>query len=102
MRAISRYVFIQLVAVTLVVTVALIFGVWLIRSLRLLDYIVNGGLPFDTFLWMVVLLPTILSVVLPISTFCAVLARPFPGYFGCRQKTPRWIRRNSHERSSAL
>ncbi len=74
MRAISRYVFIQLVAVTLVVTVALTFGVWLIRSLRLLDYIVNRGLPVDTFLWMVVLLlPEFLAVVLPISTFCAVL-----------------------------
>ncbi|MHC4064107.1 MAG: LPS export ABC transporter permease LptF [Planctomycetota bacterium] len=74
MRAISRYVFIQLVAVTIVVTVALTFGVWLIRSLRLLDYIVNRGLPVDTFLWMVVLLlPTFLAVALPISAFCAVL-----------------------------
>ncbi len=74
MRAISRYVFIQLVAGTLVVTIALTFGIWLIRSLRLLDYIVNRGLPVDTFLWMVVLLlPTFLAVVLPISTFCVVL-----------------------------
>jgi lipopolysaccharide export system permease protein len=67
MRAISRYVFIQLIAVTLVVTVALTCGVWLIRSLRLLDHVVNRGLPVDTFLWKVVLLPTFLSVVLPIG-----------------------------------
>ncbi len=73
MRAISRYVFIQLIAVTLVVTVALTCGVWLIRSLRHLDHVVNRGLPVDTFLWKVVLLPTFLSVVLPIGTFCAVL-----------------------------
>ncbi len=67
MRAISRYVFIQLIAVTLVVTVALTCGVWLIRSLRHLDHVVNRGLPVDTFLWKVVLLPTFLSVVLPIG-----------------------------------
>ncbi len=67
MRAISRHVFIELIAVTLVVTVALTCGVWLIRSLRHLDHDVNRGLPVDTFLWKVVLLPTFLSVVLPIG-----------------------------------
>ncbi len=74
MNAISRYLLVQLVAVTLAVTVVLTAVVWLIRSLRFIDLIVNRGLPVDTFLWlMLLLLPTFMAVVLPIATFCAVL-----------------------------
>ena len=74
MKVISRYLLAQLVAVTLVVTLVLTAVVWLIRSLRFIDLIVNRGLPVDTFLWlMVLLLPSFMAVVLPIATFCAVL-----------------------------
>lgn len=74
MRSISRYVFLRLAAVTLVVTAALIFGLWRIRFLRLMDYNVNPGSPVDTFHRMaVLLLPRFLGVVLPISTSYAVL-----------------------------
>ncbi len=74
MKEIPRYVFGQLVVVALVVTVALTLAVWLTRSLRLIDLMVNRGLSVDTFLWLVILLlPTFLGVVLPIATFCAVL-----------------------------
>lgn len=74
MRAITRYIFGQLVTATLFVTVALTFAVWLTQSLRLLDYIVNRGLPASTFLsFVALLLPSFLGIVLPIATFCAVL-----------------------------
>ncbi len=74
MKSISRYLLAQLVVVTLAVTVVLTAVVWLIRSLRFIDLIVNRGLPVDTFFWlMILLLPSFMAVVLPIATFCAVL-----------------------------
>ncbi len=74
MRAITRYIFGQLVTATLFVTVALTCAVWLTQSLRLLDYIVNRGLPASAFLsFIALLLPSFFGIVLPIATFCAVL-----------------------------
>ncbi|MCG8360713.1 MAG: LPS export ABC transporter permease LptF [Kiloniellales bacterium] len=74
MRSITKYVLRQLVTVTLSVTIGLTFAVWLTQSLRLIDYIVNRGLPASTFLSLVgLLLPSFIGVVLPIATFCAVL-----------------------------
>lgn len=74
MPAITRYVFGQLVAVTVFVTLGLTFAIWLTRSLRLIDYIVNRGLPASTFFsFVALLLPSFLGVVLPIASFCAVL-----------------------------
>lgn len=64
----------QLTAATLSVTLALTFAIWLMQSLRLLDYIVNRGLQATTFLYFVaLLLPSFLSIVLPIAAFCATL-----------------------------
>lgn len=74
MKRINRYVFSQLVAVTLGVTVALTIAVWLTQSLRLIDYIVNRGLPATSFFTFVgLLLPHFLGIALPIAAFCAVL-----------------------------
>ncbi len=74
MRSITKYVLRQLVGVTIFVTVGLTFAIWLTQSLRLVDYIVNRGLPVSTFLSLVgLLLPSFLGVVLPIACFCAVL-----------------------------
>ena len=74
MRAITRYVLRQLCTVTIVVTVALTFAIWLTQSLRFVDYIVNRGLPASSFLaFIALLLPSFLGVVLPIAGFCAVL-----------------------------
>lgn len=74
MRAITRYVFGQLATATIAITVALTFAVWLTQSLRLIDFIVNRGLPAATFFSFVsLLLPSFLAVVLPIAAFCAVL-----------------------------
>jgi lipopolysaccharide export system permease protein len=70
----ARYILGQLVMATFFVTVALTFAIWLTQSLRLIDYIVNRGLPASTFLTFVgLLLPSFLGVVLPVASFVAVL-----------------------------
>jgi lipopolysaccharide export system permease protein len=74
MRAITRYKLGQLVMVTVFVTLGLTFAVWLTQSLRLIDLIVNRGLPATTFLsFIALLLPQFLGIVLPIAAFCAVV-----------------------------
>lgn len=74
MPSITRYVFGQLVTATIFVTLALTFAIWLTQSLRLIDYIVNRGLPASTFLTFVgLLLPSFLGVVLPVACFVAAL-----------------------------
>jgi len=71
---ITRYILGQLVVATLFVTLGLTFAIWLTQSLRLIDYIVNRGLPASTFLTFVgLLLPSFLGVVLPVSCFVAAL-----------------------------
>ncbi|MEQ8354127.1 MAG: LPS export ABC transporter permease LptF [Kiloniellaceae bacterium] len=71
---ITRYILAQLVMATIFVTLALTFAIWLTQSLRLIDYIVNRGLPASTFLTFVgLLLPSFLGVVLPVATFVAAL-----------------------------
>lgn len=74
MPRIARYILGQLVMATLFVTLGLTFAIWLTQSLRLIDYIVNRGLPASTFLTFVgLLLPSFLGIVLPIASFVAVL-----------------------------
>lgn len=74
MKAITRYVFGQLLTATVAITLGLTFAVWLTQSLRLIDFIVNRGLPATTFLALVgLLLPSFIGIVLPIAAFCAVL-----------------------------
>ena len=71
---ITRYILGQLAMATIFVTLALTFAIWLTQSLRLIDYIVNRGLPASTFLTFVgLLLPSFLGVVLPVACFVAVL-----------------------------
>ncbi|MFQ5772950.1 MAG: LPS export ABC transporter permease LptF [Kiloniellaceae bacterium] len=74
MQGINRYIFNQLLAATVAITVGLTFAVWLTQSLRLFDFIVNRGLPASTFFsFVALLLPSFVGIVLPIATFCAVL-----------------------------
>lgn len=74
MQTLTRHILGQLTGATLSVTLALTFAIWLMQSLRLLDYIVNRGLQATTFLYFVaLLLPSFLSIVLPIAAFCATL-----------------------------
>lgn len=74
MSRLTRYILAQLVTATLFVTLALTFAIWLTQSLRLIDYIVNRGLPASTFLTFVgLLLPSFLGIVLPVAGFVAAL-----------------------------
>jgi len=74
MSGITRYLLRQLVATMLFATAALTDVVWLSQSLRYIDLIVNRGLSALTFLHLtVLLLPTFMTVVLPISLFCGIV-----------------------------
>lgn len=69
-----RYLIRQLTGPMFFVTLALTGVAWLTQSLRLIDHIVNQGLSIGMFLSMTMLImPSLLSVVLPIALFSAVL-----------------------------
>lgn len=74
MNSIGRYIFRQIFEATVFVTIALACAVWLTQSLRYVELIVNRGLSIGLFGYLtVLLLPTFLLVILPISLFCATL-----------------------------
>jgi lipopolysaccharide export system permease protein len=58
----------------LFITLALTMVFFLVGSLRWIGYIVNRGLPASTFFYFIaLLLPSFMSVILPIAAFCAAL-----------------------------
>jgi len=74
MRAVNRYVLRQLIVAVAFIALALTFAMWLAQSLKMIDYMVNRGLPASRFLELVLLLlPGFLGVVLPISTAIAAV-----------------------------
>ncbi len=74
MRAVNRYILRQLLFATAFVALALSFAMWLAQSLKMIDYMVNRGLPASRFVELVLLLlPGFLGVVLPISTAVGVI-----------------------------
>ncbi len=74
MRAVSRYMFRQLLFAALFITLALTFALWLTQSLRMIDYMVNRGLPASEFLTLILLLlPSFLGLVIPVATVVGVL-----------------------------
>ena len=71
---INAYITRQLVVAFIIVVLSLSCVVWLSQSLRFIDMIVNRGLPLATFLYLtILLLPTWLSIVMPIAVFASVL-----------------------------
>lgn len=73
-RRIDRYIVRQLVVAIIYVLICLTAAIWLTQSLRLIDLIVNRGLPISTFLYLtVLLLPQFLALVTPIACFSAIL-----------------------------
>ena len=71
---INGYIAKQLIAAILIVVVSLTCVIWLSQSLRFVDMIVNRGLPLSTFIYLtMLLLPTWLSIVLPIAGFAGVV-----------------------------
>ena len=71
---ITRYLIHQIVIAMAFIVVSLTCVIWLSQSLRFVDLIVNRGLPIPTFIFLtVMLMPTWLSIVLPIASFAATL-----------------------------
>lgn len=74
MAALTRYIFKQATFAALFVTLALTFALWLTQSLRLLDYLVNRGLPASQFFELILLLlPKFVAVTLSIGTVIGIL-----------------------------
>jgi len=73
-KKLDWYLFRQLLAATLFVTVTLTGVVWLMQSLRFIEMIVNRGLSVPVFVYFTfLLLPTFISVILPIALVAAVI-----------------------------
>ena len=69
-----RYLLSQTFWPLVFVTIAIGGVIWLTQSLRFLDLVINKNLPFSTFLTLVVLVqPMMMSVLLPIAVFAAVM-----------------------------
>jgi lipopolysaccharide export system permease protein len=74
MSGITRYILRQLTVGMLFVAAALTCVMWLTQSLRFVEMIVNKGLSLGTFLALTLLLmPSFLVVIVPISLFAVVL-----------------------------
>ncbi|MEE2956373.1 MAG: LPS export ABC transporter permease LptF [Pseudomonadota bacterium] len=74
MKKVDIYIFRQLFAATVFVTVTLTCVVWLTQSLRFIEMIVNQGLSLALFgYFMLLLLPTFLGIILPIALFASVI-----------------------------
>ena len=74
MRRYQLYLVRQLIGPFVLVAFGLTAVIWLSQSLRFIDFIVNKGLSLGTFLYLgMLLMPSFLGAILPISLFCAVL-----------------------------
>lgn len=70
MRTLTRYLFVDMLRPTLVTLFVMLAIIWLMQSLRFMDYIINRGLNVADFVMMTVfLVPSLLVQVLPISFF---------------------------------
>ncbi len=74
MLKITYYIFRQLSLTTLFITIILTAAVWLTQSLRFVDGVLNKGLPIKTFFFIItMLLPDLISIVLPPALLIAVI-----------------------------
>lgn len=70
----NRYIIKNLLGPIIVFTVTLTGIIWLTQSLRFIDLIVNRGLSFFDFVALALLLvPSLLMIILPVSLFIAVI-----------------------------
>jgi lipopolysaccharide export system permease protein len=69
-----RYMTRQLIWPLFFIAIAMAGVIWLTQSLRFVDLILNRGLPAHTFFYLAILvLPMVMSVLLPIALFIAVV-----------------------------
>jgi lipopolysaccharide export system permease protein len=74
MTLLERYILRQLVTVAALVTLTLTLAIWLTQSLRFVELIVNRGLSLQSYLYLtLLLLPSFLSLMLPVALFTSVL-----------------------------
>jgi lipopolysaccharide export system permease protein len=74
LRRLDRYIFRQILGPFLFFVLVFTGVIWLGQSLRIIDTVVNNGQSARVFLeFSLLLLPTVLSVVLPVATFAATL-----------------------------
>ncbi|WP_137124741.1 LPS export ABC transporter permease LptF [Roseomonas sp. HF4] len=74
MTRIDRYLFRQLAAALIAVTVGLAALVWLTQSLRFIELVLDRGLSLLVFIKLTsLMLPNFFAIILPITTFVAVL-----------------------------
>ena len=69
-----KYVFLNILKLFLVISLVLTGIVWLSRSLRYIDLIINKGLSLSSYFWFVSLIaPKILALLLPLISFVAII-----------------------------
>lgn len=74
MNSLGFYVFRQIMGPLIFFTCALTALVWLTQSLRLLDVVIQQGQSAGTFIELSVLvMPSLLGIILPVSFFCAAI-----------------------------
>ena len=74
MRKLDRYIFRQVLGPFLFFVLVFTGVIWLTQSLRVIDTVVNNGQSAKVFLeFTALLLPMVLSIVLPVALFAAVL-----------------------------
>lgn len=74
MPALSRYIILQITGPLVFFTFSLTGVIWLTQSLRLLDVIITKGQSAATYIAFTgLVIPSVLSLTLPIAFFCAVL-----------------------------
>ena len=74
MRKLDRYIFRQIAGPFLFFVLVFTGVIWLTQSLRVIDTVVNNGQSAQVFLeFTALLLPMVLSIVLPVALFAAVL-----------------------------
>src|SRR3546814_16459099 len=74
MKAINRYILRQLALAALLISGVLTLLITLFGSLRLIDFIVNRGLPLTVLFEMSALnVPRFIAIVLPIAVFAAIV-----------------------------
>lgn len=73
MHTLPRYLLRNAALPTLLAMLVMLSLVWLLQSLKFLDFVVNKGLGLTTFLQLTgLLVPSLLTVILPLATFAGV------------------------------
>ncbi|MCP5404797.1 MAG: LptF/LptG family permease [Pseudomonadaceae bacterium] len=73
MHTLPRYLFRTALFPTVAAMVIMLSLVWLLQSLRFLDFVINKGLGLATFLQLTgLLVPSLLTVILPLAVFAGV------------------------------